>query len=74
MKNSSVLSKLNIQASQNTAAILFERSNKLFTHISDAALGVSVCALCRCRGGHEHMHAPMCINCIPSHVEFHVSY
>lgn len=69
MKNSSVLSKLNIQASQNAAAILLQRSNKLFTGVPDATLGVSGRAVCGCRGAQEHKHTPLGISCIPSNVE-----
>lgn len=56
MTYSSVVSKSNIQASQNKVAILFERSNNLFRHISDATLDVSVCTVCRCIRVHKHTH------------------
>lgn len=57
MTYSSVVSKSNIQASQNKVAILFERANNLFRHISDATLDVSVCTVYRCIRLHKHTHS-----------------
>ena len=55
VRNSSAVSKSNIQASQTRIAILFERSNNLFKYISDA-LDVLARIVCRCTGLHKHKH------------------